>query len=178
MGRRDREVQTMIQRMTAEAARVALANATKPKGNKFRAERQYRCERCGEPFVKNQPDPEYSCGRPLIRAQERKPCRNFIIKFDSKAEAKHWAELRLREKIGEIADVQCQVPFDIIINGLNVGKYVADFDYVIKKPKWGPRVIEDVKGGNATDTPLSKFKRKCVEAQYGIKIEIVRMGCG
>ena len=49
--------------------------------------------------------------------------------FDSKHEAKRFTELRLREMAGEIQDLQCQVPFEFIVNGYRIGGYKADFSY-------------------------------------------------
>lgn len=98
------------------------------------------------------------------------------IRFHSKAEAKYYAGLKLREKAGEIHDLVLQPAYDLDIpsfpNGVELtrcGKYVGDFVY------WdvarSRSVHVDVKG---YDTPLSKLKRKIVEALYGIEIEIVR----
>lgn len=91
------------------------------------------------------------------------------ILFDSKREAAYYSELKIREKAGEVTGVEMQRPFTILINGFLVGTYRSDFAF------WDVladrfRVI-DVKG---MDTPLSKFKRKCVKAQYGINVEIVK----
>ncbi len=102
------------------------------------------------------------------------------IRFHSKAEATHYAELKLREKAGEIHDLVLQPEYLLTIwpyniadgttgPGTTVGKYIADFRYLdIASNR---RVIVDVKG---YDTPVSKLKRKIVEALYGIEIEIVK----
>jgi hypothetical protein len=90
--------------------------------------------------------------------------------FDSKAEAKFVAELRQREKAGEVGGVELQRPFPLMApSGQIVGVYKADaafWDHVADRF----RVI-DVKGH---DTALSKWKRKHVKAQYGIEVEIVK----
>lgn len=91
------------------------------------------------------------------------------ILFDSKREAAYYSELKTREKAGEIIGVELQRPFTILINGFLIGTYKSDFAF------WDNtadrfRVI-DVKG---MDTPLSKFKRKCVKAQYGFEVEVVK----
>ena len=92
------------------------------------------------------------------------------ITFDSKREAAYYAELKLREKAGEISDVELQRPFALIAGaGKLVGTYKADFTFTDHiAGRW--RVI-DVKGH---DTPLSKFKRKFVEALHGVKVEVVK----
>lgn len=92
------------------------------------------------------------------------------VAYDSKAEANYAAMLKLRERAGEVAGVQIQRPFPILINGLSVGVYKADFCFIDHKEDGRLRII-DVKG---FDTPLSRFKRKCVEAFYGVKVEVVK----
>ena len=99
------------------------------------------------------------------------------IRFHSKAEATHYAELKLREKAGEIHDLVLQPSYAMTIwpppaSGrppVTVGKYIADFRcWDVARSE---RITVDVKG---MDTPLSKHKRKIVEALYGIEIEIVK----
>ncbi len=116
-----------------------------------------------------------------------------FIHFSSKAEAKRYGELKLEEFAGLISDIELQPRFplnayrwDMEKAGgfgegelIKIGAYVGDFRYV--RYSYGPRkdysrngadVIEDVKGG--ADTPLSAWKRKHAEAQYGITIQIVK----
>lgn len=92
------------------------------------------------------------------------------VVYDSKAEANYAAALKIREKAGEISGVEIQRPFPILINGFSVGVYKADFCFIDHKEVGRLRVI-DVKG---FDTPLSRFKRKCVEALYRVKVEVVK----
>ena len=87
--------------------------------------------------------------------------------FDSKAELIRWCDLRLLQRGGHISDLKRQVPFVLSVNGVVIGKYIADFTYLEK----GESVSEDVKG---VFTPLSKWKIKHCEAQYGIKVKITR----
>ena len=93
------------------------------------------------------------------------------IRFDSKAEAKRYGELKLLEKAGEIKELQLQPRFELMApergSGFDVriGDYVADFRYR-EGPK-GLLKIEDVKG---VKTALYRWKKKHVEAQYGITI--------
>lgn len=92
------------------------------------------------------------------------------ITFDSKREAAYYSELKIREKAGEVSGVVLQRPFPIIINGQSVGKFLSDFAFIDHTQEDRLRVV-DVKG---YDTPLSRFKRKCVEAFYQIKVEVVK----
>ena len=97
------------------------------------------------------------------------PSAANIIHFDSKRERARWHELRLLQRAGKIKDLRRQVSFPIKINGTKVGVYRCDFHY--QEDGQGFYTIEDVKG---IDTPLSKFKRKCVAAQTGTEVRIVR----
>lgn len=91
------------------------------------------------------------------------------VNFHSKGEAARYKELKVMQQAGLIMDVLLQRNFDIYVNHIKVGTYIADFAYYHKGI--GEGIVEDFKGH---DTPLSRFKRKCVEAQYGIKIDIIR----
>ncbi len=100
-----------------------------------------------------------------------------FIHFPSKAEAKRYGELMLEQRAGLISALMLQPGFHLHANhvgasldnwGIKIGTYVADFRYV----RQDKIIIEDVKGG--ADTPLSAWKRKHAEAQYGIKIQIVK----
>jgi hypothetical protein len=93
------------------------------------------------------------------------------IRFASKAEARRYMELKMLEKAGEIRGLELQPVFPLFVpdgassKRVKLGKYVADFRY-----RSGPRgllVVEDVKG---VKTPIYRWKKKHVEAQYGIAI--------
>lgn len=87
------------------------------------------------------------------------------ILFQSKKEADCYTELLLRKRIGEIEDLFLQMPIHVIIDGVLVFKYLADFCYV--EVKSGTKFIIDVKGMR---TPLYKLKKKVIEALYKFKI--------
>jgi len=106
------------------------------------------------------------------------------ITFDSKAEARRYGELRFLEKAGEIWDLTIQPVFPLRVVSTTgtvsgaakalagtckdvIGKYYGDFQY---HDRTG-RVVEDVKGFK---TPLYRWKKKHVEAQYGIQIREIR----
>lgn len=82
------------------------------------------------------------------------------LMFDSRFEAKKWQELCVRQRIGEITDLQRQVRFSLIptryygkecVRGCS---YVADFVY---KEKDGQSVVVDTKG---FETPEYIVKKK------------------
>jgi hypothetical protein len=49
------------------------------------------------------------------------------ILFDSKAEANFYAALKQREKAGEVTDIERQREYDLMVNGVLVARYRADF---------------------------------------------------
>lgn len=88
------------------------------------------------------------------------------IKFDSKAEANRYIELKLLEKAGKISDLELQPKFELqekYIN--NKGEkvraitYKSDFSYIEN----GKLVVEDVKG---VETKEFKIKKKLFENKY------------
>lgn len=89
------------------------------------------------------------------------------IKFHSKKEAKRYSHLSLLLRDGKITDFKRQVKYPIIINGVKICDYVADF--VVTYPS-GTVVVEDVKG---LVLPMFKIKAKLMEVVNGIKIKLV-----
>ena len=99
-------------------------------------------------------------------------------RFASTKEARRYGELKLLERAGEIHGLTLQPRYELSVdNGdypedgrgrsIPLGVYVADFRYFRKGAEGTELVIEDVKGFK---TPLYRWKKKHVEAQYGITI--------
>lgn len=63
----------------------------------------------------------------------------------------------------KIQDLKKEVPFNIIINGIHVCTYIADYTYIMD----GQFIVEDVKG---KISPEYAIKRKLMLAVHGIKI--------
>jgi hypothetical protein len=90
------------------------------------------------------------------------------IKFDSRAEAGRYKELRLMEKAGVIRDLVLQPEFLLQDKFKHKGKteravkYTADFKYfdILR----GVYIVEDVKG---VETEAFKIKRKLFLKRYG-----------
>lgn len=109
------------------------------------------------------------------------------VTFHSRKEARRYQELCVLLKAGEIRDLELQPEFRLDVqpdesdacDPVILGVYRADFRYdervvrgVKLPPQTGPSiewedVIEDVKGFK---TPLYKWKKRHVEAQYGVTI--------
>jgi hypothetical protein len=103
------------------------------------------------------------------------------ITFASKKEAARYGELKLLEQAGDIEGLELQPKFPLTtqlttgtVLGAGkalagkypvIGHYVGDFQYFDLRTT--ERVVEDVKGFK---TPLYRWKKRHVEAQYGIEI--------
>ena len=88
------------------------------------------------------------------------------ISFDSRKESARYADLKLLQKAGEISDLTLQPKFDIVINGVKVCSYVADFSYTEN----GVKVVEDVKSEVTRKLPTYRLKNKLMRAVHGIAI--------
>ena len=88
--------------------------------------------------------------------------------FDSLAEARRYQELMLLERADTIHNLQIH-PVYVIWEHCNPTthkretiKYEADFAY----QEGGAMVVEDVKGGTATQTAVFRLKAKMFRAKY------------
>jgi hypothetical protein len=94
--------------------------------------------------------------------------------YDSKAEAAYAAELDMMKRIGVVKDWWRQVPF--VLHAVSsdggfrtaIGKYIVDFKILGADDTV---TYCDVKG---VATPLFKWKKKHAEAEYGVKIVLVK----
>jgi len=104
------------------------------------------------------------------RKYRNKPLVIDGIRFASKREAAYFAELKLREKAGEVGGVELQPRFPILSEkGEVICVYVADFAF-FDHSQDRFRVV-DVKG---VETPVFKLKRKLMLALKGIDVEVAR----
>lgn len=94
------------------------------------------------------------------------------IRFDSKKEAEYYAELKLREKAGEISHLRLQPRYLLQEAFKHDDKqyremeYVADFEYIEN----GKTVVVDVKGFR---TAVYMIKKKLFLYKYGDKIKFI-----
>jgi hypothetical protein len=90
------------------------------------------------------------------------------IKFDSKLEAARYKILKAKEENGEIENVEVQVPYECMVEGKKICKYIADFRYWCKDQY----VVEDTKG---VLTQVFSLKKKLVEALHpGVIVQIIK----
>ena len=98
-------------------------------------------------------------------------------KFDSKKEAKRYADLKLEMRAGTITNLELQPKFRFEINGRRLREkrhrakqitYTADFRYM----RDGVEIVEDVKSAATLKTNLFKVKKALYETIYDKKLTI------
>ena len=150
----------MIERLSATEYRNMLASNTKSKRSKFGNKNTWRCGKCNA-----------ACE---TRPKDGEICLNCegkdFIRFDSRGEGRYWDSLIQLQLTGVVSKVERQVKYPIMQNGICVATLVADFRFFDNAT--GNFRTVDFKGGKATQTKDFKLKKKCVEAQYGISVEI------
>jgi hypothetical protein len=107
-----------------------------------------------------------------VRKYRNKPQEIDGIRFDSKAEAKRYGELMIRQKAGEITDLKVHPPYWLTVNGIEICKYVGDFAYWTNDGDDRQYILEDVKG---VKTRLYMLKKKLVLACLGINITEIKV---
>ena len=94
------------------------------------------------------------------------------FRFASQKEAARYGELRLLEKAGRISQLELQPRYPLIVNGITVATYVADFRYreALGGIAAGAQIVEDVKS-KPTMTPVYRLKKKLMLACWGIAVQ-------
>lgn len=85
--------------------------------------------------------------------------------FDSRAEHREYRGLKLRLRAGLIEDLTVHPKFDLIVNGMKVATYTADFSFRVVPIK--ALVVVDVKG---VRTAVYMLKKKLMKACHGIEV--------
>ena len=99
------------------------------------------------------------------------------IKFDSQAESRRYLVLKDMQERGEIQDLSVHPKYDLQapfvtrrgkkVRGIT---YTADFLYTMGRKV----IVEDVKGGRATQTAAFRIKAKLFQKQYPwLEFEVV-----
>lgn len=130
---------------------------------------------------------ERKMGRQRPRESKYKAERTTIttssgerVTFASQREARRYRELETLWRAGEITQLKCQVPFELVPAQTNGDgkrerpvKYIADFTY---RDHEGRFVVEDTKGYRDTKSPVYQLftvKRKLMLERYGITVREV-----
>jgi hypothetical protein len=83
------------------------------------------------------------------------------ITFASAKESRRYEELKILQRGGLISDLKIQPVFPLVINGIRIGRYTADFAYTEK----GAEVVEDVKS-RPTKTEAYSLRIRVFKACY------------
>lgn len=83
--------------------------------------------------------------------------------FPSKREAREYQRLAALERAGVITDLELQPRYDLVVNGVKIGRFTGDFRY----RENGKVVVADAKGYRVRDYILRK---KLMLALYGIAV--------
>lgn len=106
-------------------------------------------------------------GAPKRSKYGNKPITIDGLRFDSVREARRWKELRILEQVGEIKNLQRQVPYPLLVAGKKVATAVWDFVYEAA----GRTVVEDVKSPITRRNRDYRIKKKLFEASYPLRVE-------
>jgi hypothetical protein len=88
------------------------------------------------------------------------------IEFPSKREAARYCQLRMLLRAGQIQDLRMQVKYPLVVNGVKIGRYTSDFNYIEN----GQEVVEDVKSPATKKARDYVLRKKLMAALFGITI--------
>lgn len=107
----------------------------------------------------------------IRRKYGNKPQQMDGLKFASIRELKYYCDYKLLERAGQIRQLEIHPSFKLIVNGVKVGRFTADFAYFDDK---GRHVI-DVKSPSTAAGEAFRLRKRVFEACYpGIVLEIVK----
>lgn len=92
------------------------------------------------------------------------------IWFQSQGEGYYYLELKSLLQAGKIQDFKRQIPFEFWVDGIRIGKYVADFGVLNHD---GTLEIIDYKGRFTAGLALYKMKKALMLACYQVAIKEV-----
>jgi hypothetical protein len=93
------------------------------------------------------------------------------FKFQSKKEGEYYGKLKLRKRAGDIKDFKRQVSFSLVVNGVLICKYRADFVIYHNDDR---REVIDVKSDPTEAVYSFTLIKKLMFALHKIKITIAK----
>jgi hypothetical protein len=88
------------------------------------------------------------------------------ITFDSRLEARRYVQLKALERAGEIHNLTLQPRYEFVVNGVRVGRYTPDFQYMDNE---GDIHTEDAKGVRGRDLTM---RLNLMRACHGVTVEL------
>ena len=90
-------------------------------------------------------------------------------KFDSHIEAMYYNRCLVLQQAGEIAKIECKVPFELVVNGVFVNTYELDF-----RITYADGTVDHVDTkSKPTLTPMYKMKKALMLALHNIRLREV-----
>jgi hypothetical protein len=131
----------------------------------------YRCPRnCGNYITRDEWNPQTGrckyCPSPQSNAGS---VTEANVTFGSQKEYRRAKDLQAKVSAGKITNLRTHTTYDLIINGVEVGRYVDDFSYD-DLGAHGRHIVEDVKPPDIRKTQEYKRCRKLMQELYGIEI--------
>jgi hypothetical protein len=91
----------------------------------------------------------------------------YTVKYQSKKEKLYEDELIYRKQAGEVIEYKRQVEYKLVVNGLHICTYRADF---VVLDRWGNTRVIDTKSPITRDLPQYVYKKKLLKALHNIDI--------
>lgn len=88
------------------------------------------------------------------------------VVHDAKGECERWEELKLLERAGQIRSLRRQVPFALVVSGVLVCTYIADFVY----EEGAATIVEDRKSPRTRQLAAFRIKAKLMQAIHGLQV--------
>lgn len=108
---------------------------------------------------------------PKPRKYRNEVCEADGHRFASKKERNRYFELKIKLALGEIRALELQPRYPLVVNGVKVATYVADFVYADAVS--GVIVVEDVKSPASAKIPTYRLKKRLLAALYGHEVREV-----
>jgi uncharacterized protein DUF1064 len=93
--------------------------------------------------------------------------------FDSQWEATVFQHLRIRQRLGEIRHLQRQIAFPLMVRGVLIANFVADFVFEERVGDHWERVIADAKSSATRRESTYRLKAKLMARLHGKIRELV-----
>ena len=110
--------------------------------------------------------------KPIINKYNNKRIVIDGINFQSTGEGRYYQMLKRKLDAGLIKGLKRQIPFEFVINGFSIGRYVCDFGVMHHN---GIIEIIDHKSKATAEIDLYQWKKNLMYACFGVKIKEVNI---
>ena len=129
----------------------------------------FQCPKCNAMYPTDQWNVQKGrCNRCARNKHGNKKITVDGVTYDSIKEANYHQELYRRLQAGEVERIIYHPRFDIVVAGVYIGKYTADFKFYDLTTQ--QEMIVDVKGPSTRKNTAYRLRKKLVEAIYNTVI--------